>query len=150
MHGRFSGRPAPVTVADGTGGCAGPAASDPPRALDLRPPEIRLPAVLRGGGVHPGEVFDVQVGVAHPNRTGLTRRDGRFVATGEPFHLTRIEIWYDGEPVSWFAATPALSDNPLLTFRLRVQHDGLLRVVATNTREQRLTATVPVRLDSPG
>ena len=91
----------------------------------------------------------MQVGLTHPNRTGLTRREGRFVTTAEPFHLERIEVFYDNEPVSQFLTTAALSDDPLLTFRLRVQHDGLLRVVATNSRQQRLAAERAIQLAPP-
>jgi sulfur-oxidizing protein SoxY len=149
VHGWSSSRRRSVTVADGRGGCAGPAATGPPRSRDVRPPEIRIPALLRGTGLRAGEVFAVQVGLTHPSRTGLTRRDGRFVATVEPFYLTRIEVFYAEEPVSQFLATAAWSDDPLLTFRVRAQGDGLLRVVATNSREERLTATHAVRLGPP-
>ena len=51
--------------------------------------------------------------------------------------------------VSHFLATAALSDDPLLTFRMRVRHDGLLRVVATNNRQQRLAAEQTIRLALP-
>jgi predicted secreted protein len=140
VHGRFSSRLPSITVPDGRGGCAGPLAGAAPRSPDIRPPEIRIPALLRGERIRAGQVFAVQVGMAHPSRTGLTRRDGRFVPAGRAFHLERIEILYDGEPISRFLTTAALSDDPLLTLRMRVQHDGLLRVVATNNREQRLSA----------
>jgi Sulphur oxidation protein SoxZ len=146
VSGRSSSPPASVTVPDGTGGCAGPLAGETPRSPDVRPPRIRIPAVLKGRGIRAGEVFAVQVGLAHPNRTGLTRRDGRFVATAEPFHLERIEVRYGEEPISEFLATPAWSDDPLLTFRLRVRHDGILRIVATNSRRQRLAAEQAIRL----
>jgi sulfur-oxidizing protein SoxY len=150
VHGRSSSRPPSITVPDGSGGCAGPLAGDLPRSLDVRPPRIRIPALLKGRGIRPGEVFAVQVGLAHPNRTGLARRDGRFVAAAEPFHLERIEIFYGEEPVSQFLATPAWSDDPLLTFRLRVRRDDVLRVVATNSRRQRLAAEQTIRLMPSG
>jgi desulfoferrodoxin (superoxide reductase-like protein) len=145
-HGRSTSPPVSITIADGTGGCAGPAATAPPRSPVVRPPEIRIPALLRGESLHAGEVFAVQVGLTHPSRTGLIRRDGRFVATAEPFYLQRIEIFYDEEPVSRFLTTAALSDDPLLTFRMRARRDGLIRVVATSNRDQRLMATHAVRL----
>jgi desulfoferrodoxin (superoxide reductase-like protein) len=153
VHGRSSSRLASITIPDGRGGCAGPLAGapphSPPRLPDVRPPEIRIPALLKGERIRAGDVLAVQVGLAHPNRTGLTRRDGRFVAAAEPFHLERIEVFYDDEPISQFLTTAALSDDPLLTFRLRVQRDGLLRVVATNTRQQRLAGERAIRLSSP-
>ena len=36
----------------------------------------------------------------HPNRTGLALREGRFVQEAAPFHLTEMEVVYDGERVS--------------------------------------------------
>jgi sulfur-oxidizing protein SoxY len=146
VHGRSSKQLSSITIPDGRGGCAGPGASGLPRSLDVRPPDIRIPALLRGERIRAGDVFAVQVGLTHPNRTGLTRREGRFVTTAEPFHLEWIEVFYDDEPVSQFLTTAALSDDPLLTFRLRVQHDGLLRVVATNNRQQRLAAERAIQL----
>jgi sulfur-oxidizing protein SoxY len=145
IHGRSASGPSSITIPDGQGGCAGPLAGPLPRSAEVRPPQIRIPALLKGARIRAGEVFTVQVGLAHPNRTGLTRRDGRFVATTDPFHLERIEIFYDEEPVSEFLTTAALSDDPLLTFRMRVQRGGLLRVVATNNRQQRLTADRAIR-----
>jgi sulfur-oxidizing protein SoxY len=146
VHGRSASPPSSITVPGGRGGCAGPLAGSSPRAPEVGPPRIRIPALLKGARIRAGEVFAVQVGLAHPNRTGLTRRDGGFVATAEPFHLERIEISYDEEPISEFLTTAALSDDPLLTFRMRVLHDGLLRVVATNSRRQRLEAEQAIRL----
>ena len=146
VHGRSSTGLVSVTIPDGRGGCAGPLAGAAPRSPDVRPPEIRIPALLKGRSLRPGEVFAVQVGLAHPNRTGLTRREGRFVATTEAFHLERIEVFYGEEPVSQFLTTAAWSDDPLLTFCMRVQHDELLRVVATNSRRQRLEAEHAIRL----
>jgi sulfur-oxidizing protein SoxY len=149
VHGRSSSPLTSITIPDGLGGCAGPLAGDPPRSLAVRPPRIRIPALLKGERIRAGEVFAVQVGLAHPSRTGLTRRDGRFVATTEALYLERIEILYDGEPISQFLTTAALSDDPLLTFRMRVRHDGLLRVVATNNRQQQLAAEQTIRLTHP-
>jgi sulfur-oxidizing protein SoxY len=146
VHGRSASPPSSVTIPDGRGGCAGPLAGDTPRSLDVRPPRIRIPASLKGRGIRAGEVFAVQVGLAHPNRTGLARREGRFVAAAEPFHLERIEIFYGEESISRFLATAGWSDDPLLTFRLRVRRDDVLRVVATNSRRQRLAAEQAIRL----
>ena len=137
---------ASITIADGAGGCAGPGATRPPRSTDIRPPRIRIPTLLRAPGVRPNEVFDVQLVVEHPNRTGLVYRQGAFVQETDPFHLERIEVFYGDERVSHFVTTPALSDDPFITFRLRVQHDALLRMVATNNRGRQFVATQPIHL----
>jgi len=94
----------------------------------------------------PGEVIDVQLTMRHPNRTGLAFRSGKFVQESEPFHLTGMEVTYGAERVSRFAMTSALSDDPFITFRLRVAREGLLRIVLTNSRSQRFEATHHVRL----
>ena len=65
----------------------------------------------------------------HPNRTGLVRRDGRFVAESEPFHLREMEVVYREASVSRFLFTSALSDDPLITFRVRAGQGGVLRAL---------------------
>jgi len=42
--------------------------------------------------------------------------------------------------------TSALSDNPLIAFKLRAHAEGLLRAVLTNNRGQRFEATHPIRV----
>jgi desulfoferrodoxin (superoxide reductase-like protein) len=135
----------PVTVADGGGGCAGL----PPggRADDeILPPRIRIPDVVRRGTIRPDEIVDVQVKIKHPNRTGLVRRDGRFVQASEPFYITDLTAFYDHEHVSLYAMTSALSDDPFITFRLRARRGGPLRVVLRNNRGGRFEAQADVRV----
>jgi len=138
-----------VRVASGGGGCAGlpPARSDE-RAIDIRPPVIRLPQLLRGRPLDPGQLVDVQVKFKHPVRTGLGLREGRFVPVAEPFYLTEMDVLYRGAHVSRFAMTPALADDPLITFRLRPVDEGLLRVVFRNSRGAEFDATQPIRFGS--
>jgi predicted secreted protein len=141
-HGAFR-TAAPVVIAPGAGGCAGgptPAIED-----ELRPPVIRIPALVAGSGLRPGEVVQVQVKTRHPSRTGLTRRDGRWVLASEPFHLSTLEVVYRDEPVSRFVLTAALSDNPLISFLLLPRQEGTVRVTLTNTRGQRFEASHPLR-----
>jgi predicted secreted protein len=142
-HGRFSVT-APLVIAAGGGGCAGTAPALP-ASTDLRPPVIRIPRLVADGGLRPDEVVQVQVKTEHPNRTGLVARDGGFVQESEPFHLTAMEIVYGGQAVSRFVLGAALSDNPLITFTLRPRQEGTVRVVLTNTRNQRFEASHPIR-----
>lgn len=81
-----------------------------------------------------------QVKIRHPNRTGLTFRDGQFVRESAPFHLRDLEVWYGGRRVSRFALTPALSDDPFITFALRADREGPLEVRLTNSRGQKFEA----------
>jgi sulfur-oxidizing protein SoxZ len=101
---------------------------------------------VRRGPIRPDAVIDVQVKIRHPNRTGLVRRDGRFVFEGEAFHITDMTAFYDDDRVSLYAMTPALSDDPFITFRLRARRGGLLRVVLRNSRGQRFEAQADVRV----
>jgi len=144
-HGRFSSRQ-PITVADGTGGCASaplPARTDGP---DIRPPRIHIPQLVREGRIRRDELIDVQLAIRHPNRTGLAVRDGRFIQQAEPFFVQSVEVFYGAERVSRFALTPAISDDPFITFRLRPTRDETLKVVFTNSRGQRFEASQPIRL----
>jgi sulfur-oxidizing protein SoxY len=144
-HGPFSAT-APLVIAAGGGGCAGGAPTVTPAADDaIRPPVIRIPGLVAEGVVRADEIIRVQVKARHPNRTGLAVRDGRFVQDSEPFHLIALDVVYGDELVSRFVLTAALSDNPLITFLLRVQREGTVRVTLTNTRGQRFEASHPIR-----
>jgi sulfur-oxidizing protein SoxY len=142
LHGGFTAT-TPLVVAPGAGGCAG---GEPVAVADeVRDPVIRIPRLVADGTIRPGDVIRVQVKTRHPNRTGLARRDGRWVAESEPFHLNRLDVVYGGAPVSRFALTAALSDNPLITFLLHVQQEGQVQVTLTNTRGRRFEASHPIR-----
>ena len=112
---------------------------------DIRPPEIRIAELVRDGRVQRGQVVHAQVKLRHPNRTGLALRDGRFAREAEPFHIRELEVRYAGERVSRFALTPALSDDPFITFALRADREGDLEVRIANTRGQRFRAAHPIR-----
>ena len=146
LHGAWT-TTATVRVADGAGGCSDPAATTS-RALstEILPPRLRLPGLVRTGRVRPDEVLEAQLLMRHPNRTGLARRDGRFVAESEPFHLREMEVVYRDARVSRFLFTSALSDDPLITFRVRAGQGGVLRAVLGNTRGQRFEALARVEV----
>jgi desulfoferrodoxin (superoxide reductase-like protein) len=144
-HGRWrtTGR---IAIPEGAGGCAGTA--PPPgtaTAEEIRPPAIRIPQLVADGRIGPDQIIDVQIKTRHPSRTGLVVRDGAFVPDSEPLYLERVDVSYAAQPVCRFALTSALSDNPLITFRLRAHAEGLLRAVLTNNRGQRFEATHPIR-----
>jgi predicted secreted protein len=145
-HGRSTGT-APVTIVEGGGGCAGGA---PPAARidadEIRPPVIRIPQLIAEGQIRADQIIDVQVKTKHPNRTGLIVREGRFVQDSEPFHLNEMVVFYESEQVSRFVLSAALSDNPLITFKLRARPGATVRVTLTNTRNQRFEATHQISL----
>jgi predicted secreted protein len=152
-------------VVDGAGGCGGetsrPAATAPGQARlgprgpgtstspggdaarssgEVRAPVIRVPELLRGRRLEPGQIVDVQVLIQHPVRTGLERHGDRWVQVSEPFYLTEMEVFMGGERVSRFLMSPAISDNPLIAFRLRPSPDGVIGVVFRNNRGGRFEA----------
>lgn len=138
---------APTRVVDGAGGCGGPVPKAERAVTDIRPPQIRLVQAVRDEPILPGRLLDVQVKIQHPVRTGLERRAGTWVQAAEPFYLTEMDVFLDAERVSHFALTPAVSDNPLVTFRLKPPRSGMLRVRFRNNHGDRLDAEHPIRFD---
>lgn len=138
----------PIEIPAGAGGCVGtgPPAAGRTQGPDIHAPVIRIPALVERGSVRHDEFIHVQVKMRHPNRTGLVFRDGKFVQESEPLHLDTLEVLYDGEPVSEFAMTSALSDDPLITFGLLARRTGRLQVVVTNSRGQRFDAEHELRV----
>ncbi|OLC32670.1 MAG: hypothetical protein AUH81_15915 [Candidatus Rokubacteria bacterium 13_1_40CM_4_69_5] len=131
-----------ITIPEGAGGCAGTA--PPPGRTgpdEIGPPAIRIPQLIADGRISPDQTIDVQIKIKHPSRTGLVVREGTFVQASDPLYLNRMHVFYRDERISQFTMTSALSDNPLITFRLRARGEGLLRVVLTNNRGQRFEAT---------
>lgn len=144
-HGRFSAG-GPIEIPAGAGGCGGgaPAARRAP-GEDMAPPLIRVPELVGRVAVRPGDVVHPQVKMRHPNRTGLVFRDGRFVQESEPVHLDLMEVFYGGERVSWFELGAALSDDPFISFALRLRREGALKVVITNSLGSVFEATHDLR-----
>jgi len=139
-------------VASDGGGCAGTApdgrasgSASGEREPDGRAPVIRVPQLLRGRPIERGQIVDVQVKLKHPVSTGLALRAGRWVPVSEPFYLTAMDVFYADRRVSRFVLTPALSDDPLITFRLRPLDEGLVRVVFRNSRGAEFDAVHPIR-----
>lgn len=146
LHGRWSSTRS-INIPEGAGGCAG-AAPLPGRTVgpEILPPRIRIPQLVKQGGIRAGEIIEIQLLIRHPNRTGLAGRNGKFVQISEPFYLQEMEVFYGPKRVSWFAMTSALSDDPFITFRLRVGREQPLRVLLTNSRGQQFEATHQIRV----
>ncbi len=142
-HGRWSSTQS-INIPDGRGGCAAPA---PSRSTgdEILPPRIRIPEEVKRGQIRSGDIVDVQLEMRHPSRTGLIRQNGQWIQATEPFYLTEMEVLFGAERVSRFALTSALSDDPFITFRLRAQHEGLLRILLRNNRGQRFETTHQLR-----
>jgi desulfoferrodoxin (superoxide reductase-like protein) len=145
-HGRWSVRRS-ITIAENGGGCSGTA---PPWARtagpDIHPPEIRIPELVQRGEIRRGDVIHPQLKIRHPNRTGLVERDGEFVRASEPLYLKEMQVWYGGDLVTRFEFTPALSDDPFITFALLASREAALEVRLANNRGERFEASREIRL----
>jgi hypothetical protein len=146
-HGRSSSSRT-IEIPQGAGGCSGtaPAGIRRARGDDIRPPVIRVPELVAHGRIRPNEIIHAQVKMRHPSRTGLVFRDGGFVQEEEPLHLEKLEVHYAGERLGWFEMTPALADDPFITFTVLARRGGTLAVVVTNSRGQTFEATHEIRL----
>jgi sulfur-oxidizing protein SoxY len=144
-HGRWQVRRR-ISIPEEAGGCAGTA---PPwgRApgAQIRAPEIRIAELVQHGRIHRGELIHPQLKIRHPNRTGLAERDGSFVQASEPLYLKEMEVWFGGARVSRFELTPALSDDPFITFALLASREGSLEVRLLNNRGQRFETAHEIR-----
>ena len=100
---------------------------------------------MERGEIHRGEIIHPQLKIRHPNRTGLVVRDGSFVRASEPLYLKAMEVRFGGEPVSRFEFTPALSDDPFITFALLASREASLEVRIANNRGDRFEATREIR-----
>jgi len=104
---------------------------------EIHPPEIRIAELVQHGRIRRGELIHPQLKIRHPNRTGLAESNGSFVQASEPLYLQQMEVWFGGERVSRFELTPALSDDPFITFALLASREGPLEVRLVNNRGQR-------------
>ena len=137
-----------VTVSEDAGGCATATDEEISQFVQprLRPPVIRIPKLVRGQRITPGEVIRVQLKLLHPNRTGLAWRDGAFYQVDEdPLYLKNLQVFYGDRLVSRYEMTPALSDNPLIALKLRVDEERAVRMVITNSRGQQFQAQHEIR-----
>lgn len=145
LHGRWAMSQF-ITISEGGGGCAttteGGDALPSDDAID--PPVIRIPELVERGKIRRGETIRVQMKVKHPNRTGLTLRGTTFRQTSDPFYLKEMNVFYGDRLVSRYEMTPAISDNPFITFRLRASEESPIRIVLTNSRGQQFEATQEV------
>src|SRR5262249_35580914 len=113
---------------------------------EIHPPVIRIPALVARGKIRRDEVFDVQVQFRHPSRTGLAYRDGTYHQETEPFYVSAMEVFYGKPRVCRFEMTPAVSDNPLIAFKLRATQAGRIRVVLTNSQGRQFQTAEEITL----
>ena len=147
QHGRSVARQS-ITIPEGGEGCASAAGGrdNGTDNDDIRPPVIRIPALVARGSIRRGEIVQVQLQVKHPSRTGLALRGQQYVQEREPFYIRTMEVFYGDRLVSRFEMTPAGSDNPFITFKLLATEERHIGIVLTNSRGRRFEATEEVAL----
>ena len=100
---------------------------------------IHMPRAARRG-----DVVEVRALIAHAMETGFrTDSEGRTLPRNI---VRRVEAHFEGEPVFAADLFPAITANPYLAFKLRVQKSGtlVLRLEGDNGLQQRETATLTV------
>jgi sulfur-oxidizing protein SoxY len=139
-HGKCSTKQA-IQV-DDAGGCAGgePAVRRTD-GEDVHAPEIRIAELIKEGRLRPGDLVHAQVKLRHPNRRAPPSAAGE----PEPLYLETLEAFYGDERAGRFEMTAATSEDPFVTFGLKVQRQQALRVVLVNNRGQRLEAKQEIR-----
>jgi sulfur-oxidizing protein SoxY len=144
-HGRSQVR-GRISIPEDAGGCTGTA---PPwgrmSGAEIHRPEIRIAELVQNGRIRRGELIHPQLKIRHPNRTGLAESNGDFVKASEPLYLKQMEVWFGGQRVSRFELTPALSDDPFITFALLANREGPLQVRLLNNRGQRFETAHEIR-----
>jgi sulfur-oxidizing protein SoxY len=126
-----------IRVVDG--GCSTP----PERGVRDRAgsPELRLPRAVKAG-----EPFEVRARVIHGSYTGLALKQGKFVRELPEYYVKQMTVWLDGQRVSEFQMTSAVSPNPLIRFPLKVTRPATLRVEFVNSEEQRWEVSQAIRV----
>lgn len=145
-HGRWMAKQS-ITIAEGGGGCGTAAEGEDHESSDdaIGQPGIRIPELVERGAIRRGEIIRAQMKLKHPSRTGLTLQGGRFVQTTDPFYPKEMKVWYGDRLVSRYEMTPAISDNPLVTFTVRASEESTIRIVVTNSRGQQFEAAHEIR-----
>ncbi len=82
----------------------------------------------------------------HPARTGLRMIAEHVFAKGEPaFYIHKMEVFFRDVLVSTYQMSAALSDDPIITFKLRASEEGSLKVVFTSSDDKIYEASTRLR-----
>ncbi|MBS0519236.1 MAG: thiosulfate oxidation carrier complex protein SoxZ [Proteobacteria bacterium] len=96
-------------------------------------PRLRVPATATKG-----EVVEVKTLVTHPMENGLRKdADGKVVPR---LIVNALKVAYNDKPVLDVKLEPAIAANPFLSFFVRVEESGTLRLTWTDDRSQSWTA----------
>lgn len=98
-----------------------------------------------------GDIIEAKVKIKHPSRTGLQLVEDartpfeRFVRNQPAVYVRSVEVYYGEEQISLFEMNAAISDDPLLTFKVRADQAAPLRAVVTNHKGETAEATAEIQ-----
>jgi sulfur-oxidizing protein SoxZ len=92
-----------------------------------------------------GEVIEVKTMIIHPNHNGRRQspEGGGYIAA---YYVRSIDVYYGEVRVTSVRASAGLSQNPYFTFHLKADRSAPLRVEWEDSKGQRFSHTVEVRV----
>jgi sulfur-oxidizing protein SoxZ len=96
-------------------------------------PRVRVPNKAKKG-----EVIEVKTLITHPMESGQRKgADGKLVPR---LIVSAFEATYNGKPVLSAKLEPAISANPYMSFWVRVEESGTLKLTWTDDEKQSWSA----------
>ena len=107
-------------------------------ADDIKP-RIRMPATAKKG-----EVIEIKTLITHPMETGV-RKDAAGNAIPRLI-VNAFSATFNGKPVMSVKLEPAISANPYLSFFLKVEESGTLKLTWTDDNKQSWTSETKIEV----
>ena len=105
-------------------------------AEKIRPPRLRLSRKIKKG-----QIIKIKVKFNHPSFTGLGRADPEtepsFNRARPVTFIRNMFVYYGDDLVTRFRMSSAISDDPLFSFKLKVDKEDLLRVVFVDNQGEK-------------
>lgn len=102
-------------------------------------PRLRVPAQAKKG-----ETIEVKTLITHPMENGQRKDpDGKVVPR---LIVNTLDVTYNGKPVMSARLEPAVAANPFMSFFVRVEESGTLKMTWTDDDKQSWTAEAKVEV----
>ena len=102
-------------------------------------PRVRVPNKAKKS-----ELVEVKTLITHPMESGQRKdADGKLVSR---LIVRAFDATYDGKPVMSMKLEPAISANPYMSFFVRVEESGTLKLTWTDDNKQSWTAESKVEV----
>ena len=75
-----------------------------------------------------GDLVRIDSVIMHPMNTGLqkNKKTGKIIPAD---YINSVEVYYDGEKITWMELTQSVSANPFLSFYLKADKEAPLKIV---------------------